>query len=169
VQHLAALFYDQPASPASHRSGCSYRVVHFRHMSNRTFTTAAAAMVFIIIAAALANSLLQENALTAGNNLPATSIPSVSSTPSHPFATPSSGPAPLTVTTASFDGCAQQQLDWGDQTPEWSSGFAMDSCGGGIPAAQHPRVSLKHTYTFSGSYTITSSGIPIATITVINR
>lgn len=78
-----------------------------------------------------------------------------------------SGKAPLSVTTTSFDAC-NSQLTWGDTTDTWYSGYAMESCGGG---ATHPMISLTHTYTAPGSYTISlyldpTPASPMSTVTI---
>lgn len=82
---------------------------------------------------------------------------------------PASGKVPLSVTTASFDGC-NSQLTWGDNTDTWYSGYAMQSCGAG---ATHPVITKTHTYTAPGGYTVSlylnpppANPISTATVTV---
>lgn len=81
---------------------------------------------------------------------------------------PASGKAPLTVTTASFDGC-NSELTWGDGRDPWYSGYAMQSCGAGVPT--HPMITKTHTYTAPGTYTISlylnpPPAKPVSTATV---
>lgn len=67
--------------------------------------------------------------------------------------TPTSGPAPLAVTTSDFNFCDFNTIDWGDQSPIWNSYSAQRSC-----EAKNPMLgNTSHTYTTPGTYAVVFS------------
>ncbi len=79
---------------------------------------------------------------------------------------PVSGKAPLSVTTASFDVCQFNTIDWGDGSVAWSSGGAQRTC-----EFQNPLYDkASHTYSAPGTYTATlksPSGSTLGTVKVV--
>lgn len=96
--------------------------------------------------------------------LPTSNAGSTNTTSAFSFS-PLLGKAPLSVTTASFDVCQFNTIDWGDGSTAWSSGDAQRTCEFKNPLYDK----ANHTYAAPGTYTATlrnPSGNTLGTVTV---